>query len=48
MLVPSLEGLSQDFRQTARRWYNVEIRVAIQFFDIIFKWEESDATIGCE
>ena len=42
MLVPNREGLSQDFVQTALRWYNVEIRVPIQFFDTIFKWDESD------
>ena len=43
MLVESREGLSQDFVRMAKRYYGVEIRVPIQFFDTIFKWDESDA-----
>ena len=43
MLVPTRGGLSQDFVRTSRTWYNVEIRVPVQFFDTIFKWDESDA-----
>ena len=41
MLVPSREGLSQEFQQGALRWHNVQIRVPVQFFDTNFKWDRS-------
>jgi hypothetical protein len=44
MLVPSLEGLSNEFRRDAQRWYNVRIRVPVQFFDTPYTWEESPET----
>ena len=41
MLVPSREGLSQEFTRGAIRWHNVQIRVPVQFFDTNFKWDRS-------
>ena len=41
MLVPSREGLSQEFTRGAIRWHNVEIRVPVQFFDTDFKSDKS-------
>lgn len=42
MLVPSREGLSQEFTRGAKSWHNVDVRVPVQFFDTAFKWDESD------
>ena len=39
LLVPTLEGLSSEFRVGARRWNGVKILVPAQFFDSDFKWE---------
>jgi len=41
MLVPSLEGLSAEFRKAANQFYNVKVRIPIQFFNTPFRWEES-------
>jgi len=41
LLVPSTEGMSREFRQGAKQWYNVNVRVPAQFFDTAFRWEES-------
>lgn len=41
-LVPTLEGLSSDFRSGARRWHGVKILVPAQFFDSDFKWERDE------
>ena len=38
-LVPTLEGLSSEFRQGARRSHGVKTLVPAQFFDSDFKWE---------
>ena len=38
-LVPTLEGLSTEFRSGARRWHGVKTLVPAQFFDSDFKWE---------
>lgn len=40
MLVPTIEGLSPGFRQKAKREYDINIRVPIQFFDTPYKWDE--------
>jgi hypothetical protein len=43
-LVPTREGLSNDFRSGAKQWYGVSVVVPVQFFDTAFKWDESPAT----
>ncbi|HEY8694849.1 MAG TPA: pentapeptide repeat-containing protein [Chloroflexota bacterium] len=42
-LVPSLEGITTDFRRTALSIWNVLVRVPAQFFDTAFRWEDSEA-----
>jgi hypothetical protein len=42
LLVPSLEGVSTEFRRDANRSYGVKIRVPVQFLDTAFKWEEDE------
>ena len=39
LVVPSMQGLSTEFRTKARREHRVGIRVPVQFFDTEFKWE---------
>ena len=39
LLLPTLKGLSNDFRSGALRWYAVKIVVPAQFFDDDFRWE---------
>jgi hypothetical protein len=41
MIVPTLEGLSRNFREGVLKWYRVNIRTPVQFFDTDFKWEVS-------
>lgn len=41
MVVPTVEGLSREFREGARQWYRVNIRTPVQFFDTNFKWDTS-------
>jgi hypothetical protein len=43
-LVPTTEGLSGDFRRDAKKWYRVDVRVPIQFFDTEFSWARSTTT----
>ena len=42
LVVPSLNGLSTDFRSQAYRTHRVGVRVPVQFFDTEFKWEHDD------
>ena len=42
LLLPTLEGLSTEFRRGARRWYGVKILVPAQFFDSNFRWERDE------
>lgn len=44
MLLTTTEGLSPGFRQRAKREYDVNIRVPIQFFDTPYKWDEAKET----
>ncbi len=44
LLVPTLEGLSTEFRRGARRWHGVRILVPAQFFDRNFRWESDERT----
>lgn len=41
VIVESLEGLSREFVQGARKWFDVRVLVPAQFIDTAFKWEES-------
>lgn len=41
LLLPTLEGLSTEFRRGALQWYGVKIYVPAQFFDSNFRWEGS-------
>lgn len=41
MVVPTLEGLSRQFRDGVLKWYGVNIRTPLQFFDTDFKWDAS-------
>jgi hypothetical protein len=41
MLVPTLEGLSRQFRDGVLQWYRVNVRTPVQFFDTDFKWDSS-------
>ncbi len=41
-LIPTSEGLSNDFRNGARRWHGVKILVPAQFLDSDFKWERDE------
>jgi hypothetical protein len=41
LLLPNLQGITSTFREGSRKWYNVKIRVPVQFFDTPFRWEES-------
>lgn len=41
-LVPTLEGLSTEFRSGARRWHGVKILVPAHFFDRNFRWESDE------
>jgi len=41
MVIPTLEGLSRQFREGVLQWYRVNIRTPVQFFDTDFKWDMS-------
>jgi hypothetical protein len=41
MVLPTLEGLSRQFREGVLGWYRVNIRTPVQFFDTDFKWDIS-------
>lgn len=41
LVVPTLEGLSRQFREGVLQWYRVNIRTRVQFFDTDFKWDTS-------
>lgn len=41
-LVPTLQGLSNRFREDAKHWYGVKILVPAQFFDTNFRWENDE------
>jgi len=41
LVVPTLEGLSRQFRDGVMQWYRVNIRTPLQFFDTEFKWDAS-------
>ncbi len=41
MLVPTLTGLTPEFRKGALQWHNVKVRVPVQFFDTAFRWEST-------
>lgn len=41
MVVPTLEGLTRQFREGVLQWYRVNIRTPVQFFDTDFKWDMS-------
>lgn len=38
-LLPTLEGLSTEFRKGARKWYGVKFWVHAHYFDTNFRWE---------
>ena len=44
LLLPTLEGLSTEFRKGARQWFGVKIYVPAQFFDSNFGWERDRRT----
>ncbi len=50
LVAETIEGLSNDFREKARRDFGVKIRVPVQYFDMPFKYEttrrESPSAIG--
>ncbi len=41
LVLPSLEGLSNEFRTGSSRWYKVKVRTPVQLFDTDLKWELS-------
>lgn len=41
MVVPTIEGMSRQFREGVRQWYRINIRTPVQFFDTDFKWDMS-------
>lgn len=50
LLVPTLAGLSGEFRTGAKRWHGVKISTAAQFFDTNMRWEidQRSASAGSE
>jgi hypothetical protein len=46
LLTQSLEGLSKEFRDEARRWYNIRVAIPATFFDTAFTWELSPEASG--
>ncbi len=44
LLVPGLEGLSTDFRRSARKWWGVKVLAPAQFFDTDLRWERDRRT----
>ena len=44
LLAPTYQGMSVDFSQDAKRWFNVSITVPAFFFDTDFRWDSGRAT----